>query len=53
MMLNSMVCAINDTVASLFANLTDSTDAYIGLIVGTGTNMATLSTLIKFKETKS
>lgn len=33
---------INDTVASLFAGLTDSSyDAYIGLIVGTGTNMAT------------
>lgn len=32
---------INDTVASLFAGLTDpSFDAYIGLIVGTGTNMA-------------
>jgi hexokinase len=34
---------INDTVASLFAGLTQSGyDAYIGLIVGTGTNMATL-----------
>lgn len=33
---------INDTVASLFAGLTDNNyDAYIGLIVGTGTNMAT------------
>ncbi|MDR3129438.1 MAG: hexokinase [Tannerellaceae bacterium] len=33
---------INDTVASLFAGLTDTSyDAYIGLIVGTGTNMAT------------
>lgn len=33
---------INDTVASLFAGLTDRNyDAYIGLIVGTGTNMAT------------
>jgi hexokinase len=33
---------INDTVASLFAGLSDSSyDAYIGLIVGTGTNMAT------------
>jgi hexokinase len=32
---------INDTVASLFAGLTKSGyDAYIGLIVGTGTNMA-------------
>lgn len=33
---------LNDTVASLFAGLTDNNyDAYIGLIVGTGTNMAT------------
>ncbi|MDR3137958.1 MAG: hexokinase [Tannerellaceae bacterium] len=33
---------INDTIASLFAGLTDTSyDAYIGLIVGTGTNMAT------------
>jgi hexokinase len=33
---------INDTVASLFAGLADGKyDAYIGLIVGTGTNMAT------------
>lgn len=33
---------LNDTVASLFAGLTFSNyDAYIGLIVGTGTNMAT------------
>ncbi|WP_298552470.1 hexokinase [uncultured Parabacteroides sp.] len=33
---------LNDTIASLFAGLTDSSyDAYIGLIVGTGTNMAT------------
>jgi len=32
---------INDTVASLFAGLTNPNfDAYIGLIVGTGTNMA-------------
>jgi hexokinase len=36
------VKVINDTVASLFAGLTDTSyDAYIGLIVGTGTNMAT------------
>ncbi|MDR0769150.1 MAG: hexokinase [Dysgonamonadaceae bacterium] len=34
---------INDTVASLFAGLTDNTSqAHIGLIVGTGTNMAPL-----------
>lgn len=33
---------VNDTVASLFAGLANSGyDAYIGLIVGTGTNMAT------------
>ena len=33
---------LNDTVASLFAGLTHNNyDAYIGLIVGTGTNMAT------------
>lgn len=36
------VKVINDTVASLFAGLVNSGyDAYIGLIVGTGTNMAT------------
>lgn len=36
------VKVINDTVASLFAGLANSGyDAYIGLIVGTGTNMAT------------
>ena len=36
------VKVLNDTIASLFAGLTDSSyDAYIGLIVGTGTNMAT------------
>lgn len=35
------VKVINDTVASLFAGLTKpGYDAYIGLIVGTGTNMA-------------
>ena len=33
---------LNDTIASLFAGLTDNSyNAYIGLIVGTGTNMAT------------
>lgn len=33
---------VNDTVASLFAGYSgDKFDAYIGLIVGTGTNMAT------------
>lgn len=36
------VKVLNDTIASLFAGLTDkSYDAYIGLIVGTGANMAT------------
>lgn len=36
------VKVLNDTIVSLFAGLTDkSYDAYIGLIVGTGTNMAT------------
>jgi hexokinase len=36
------VKVINDTIASLFAGLTRSDyDGYIGLIVGTGTNMAT------------
>lgn len=37
------VKVINDTVASLFAGLTSpGYDAYIGLIVGTGTNMAAM-----------
>jgi hexokinase len=37
----SSIKVINDTVASLFAGLTNNNyDAYIGLIVGTGTNMA-------------
>jgi hexokinase len=38
----SRVVVINDTVASLIAGLVrPEVDAYIGLIVGTGTNMAT------------
>ena len=38
----SKVTVINDTIASLLAGLTMyDVDAYIGLIVGTGTNMAT------------
>lgn len=42
---------LNDTVASLFAGLTDkSYDAYIGLIVGTGTNMATFIPADKIKK---
>jgi hexokinase len=37
----SRIKVINDTVASLFAGLTDTvSQAHIGLIVGTGTNMA-------------
>lgn len=48
------VKVINDTVASLFAGLTDSSyDAYIGLIVGTGTNMATFIRPDKIKKTES
>lgn len=42
---------INDTVASLFAGLTEQGyDAYIGLIVGTGTNMATFVPADKVKK---
>lgn len=42
---------INDTIASLFAGLTDKGyDAYIGLIVGTGTNMATFIPSDKVKK---
>ena len=42
---------INDTIASLFAGLTKSGyDAYIGLIVGTGTNMATFIHSDKIKK---
>ncbi len=42
---------INDTVASLFAGLTETDyDAYIGLIVGTGTNMATFIKPEKIKK---
>lgn len=42
---------INDTVASLFAGLSNSNyDAYIGLIVGTGTNMATFMHPDKIKK---
>jgi hexokinase len=45
------VKVINDTVASLFAGLTDTSyDAYIGLIVGTGTNMATFIEADKIKK---
>lgn len=42
---------LNDTVASLFAGLTyPDYDAYIGLIVGTGTNMATFIPADKIKK---
>lgn len=47
---------INDTVACLFAGLTERTkenkafDSYIGLIVGTGTNMAGLIPLNKIEK---
>lgn len=42
---------LNDTIASLFAGLTSSGyDAYIGLIVGTGTNMATFIPADKIKK---
>jgi len=45
------VKVINDTVASLFAGLTDTSyDAYIGLIVGTGTNMATFINADRIKK---
>ena len=47
----SSIKVINDTVASLFAGLTKSGyDAYIGLIVGTGTNMAALMRPDKIKK---
>ena len=40
-----------DTISSLFAGLTDNSyDAYIGLIVGTGTNMATFIPADKLKK---
>jgi len=42
---------INDTVACLFAGLADvGKDAYIGLIVGTGTNMAGLMQMNKIEK---
>lgn len=42
---------LNDTVASLFAGLTrPGYDAYIGLIVGTGTNMATFIPADRIKK---
>lgn len=48
------VKVLNDTIASLFAGLTSSGyDAYIGLIVGTGTNMATFVPADKIKKMDS
>ena len=46
---------INDTVACLFAGLLSKTvyDTYIGLIVGTGTNMAALMHLNKIEKLNS
>ena len=42
---------INDTVACLFAGLSEiGFDTYMGLIVGTGTNMASLMPLDKIKK---
>lgn len=48
----SDIKVINDTVACLFAGLLSETvyDSYIGLIVGTGTNMATLMHLNKIEK---
>lgn len=50
------VAVVNDTITSLFAGLLNpGYDAYIGLIVGTGTNMATFfpsSYIPKLKDTK-
>ena len=45
---------INDTVACLFAGLSETGfDSYMGLIVGTGTNMASLMRLDKIEKLKS
>ena len=45
------VKVINDTVACLFAGLSKTGyDSYMGLIVGTGTNMASLMQLDKIKK---
>jgi len=45
------VKVINDTVACLFAGLSDvDKDAYLGLIVGTGTNMAGLMQMNKIAK---
>ncbi len=51
------IAVVNDTITSLFAGLKNSGyDAYIGLIVGTGTNMATFfpsGSISKLKGEKS
>ena len=45
---------INDTVACLFAGLSETGyDSYMGLIVGTGTNMASLMHLNKIEKLKN
>ncbi|MDR2233544.1 MAG: hexokinase [Tannerella sp.] len=45
---------INDTVACLFAGLSETGyDSYMGLIVGTGTNMASLMPLDKIEKLNS
>jgi len=45
---------INDTVACLFAGLSETGyDSYMGLIVGTGTNMASLMQLDKIEKLNS
>jgi hexokinase len=45
---------INDTVACLFAGLSETGyDSYMGLIVGTGTNMASLMRLDKIDKLKN
>ena len=45
---------INDTVACLFAGLSETGyDTYLGLIVGTGTNMASLMPLEKIEKLNS
>jgi hexokinase len=45
------VTVLNDTIACLFAGLNNAGyDSYIGLIVGTGTNMAGLMPLNKIKK---
>ena len=50
----SNIKVINDTVACLFAGLSETGyDSYLGLIVGTGTNMASLMRLDKIEKLKN